>query len=354
MASIQEQIDEAKKSVKYWDDREEPQIRATQAAKRAWERKRGMATARAWHKEQRALARIRDKIAAANRNLSKVEAEYHKMTPLDRQDSYWKDRVQDLKRERHRLCLMLGSLRRYDRDERMAASGEIAAVADMEGVSADDKLVGAWHPQQATEGQDDELGEFMPVEDTYDVMLFTAKPDRTTMEQRLEDVNNLLHHAKLMLARIRKREEALKGGDIKKFVAVVMQAANIYYRGNRRHTFYSQGGRWTVMYEPEGPPYGFRSDCSSFVTACAHKAGIPDPNGEGYRYGFTGTLVSHCKSIGWGSLRPGDLIIYGPGDGHHVEIHVGPGQRTVGHGSPPVDFGSDHMISYARPFRIPT
>src|ERR1700750_3152439 len=121
MASIQEQLDKAKDSTKYWNKREEPQIKATQHAKRLWEADRNMRTARAWHKEQRQLARIRDHITRAEHNLLVVENRYHHMTKLEKQDSYWRDRVQDLKRERHRICLLLGQMRMVDMDEKLSA-----------------------------------------------------------------------------------------------------------------------------------------------------------------------------------------------------------------------------------------
>jgi hypothetical protein len=112
-----------------------------------------------------------------------------------------------------------------------------------------------------------------------------------------------------------------------------------------RRNFYSMPGNWDVdhVIKP-GEKHGERSDCSSTVTGWAKAAGLPDPNGENWHGGYTGTLlrgvngwkqVSRERMIkhGWG------YIVYGSGDGHHTEAYIGPGERTAGHGSAPVDFG---------------
>lgn len=63
----------------------------------------------------------------------------------------------------------------------------------------------------------------------------------------------------------------------------------------------------------------FTTDCSGFVTLMAKWAGRSDPNGLGYSgEGYTGTMLNHCEHITAGLARPGDLIVYGPGGGHHV------------------------------------
>lgn len=114
----------------------------------------------------------------------------------------------------------------------------------------------------------------------------------------------------------------------------------------KRRNFYSMSGTWDIDHElVGGPEFGHRSDCSSTVTGWAKACGLPDPNGEDFHGGYTGTLVgehngwrlvtrSHMESSG----KPG-YIVYGPGVGHHVEAYLGPGDRTAGHGSAPVDFG---------------
>jgi len=113
----------------------------------------------------------------------------------------------------------------------------------------------------------------------------------------------------------------------------------------KRRNFYSQAGSWDVEHEiAPGPNYGERSDCSSYVTGIAWSAGLPDPNSEDWHGGYTGTLVGQhngwkqvsetsMKAHGWG------YVVYGGGTGHHVEAFIGPGDRTAGHGSAPVDYG---------------
>lgn len=120
--------------------------------------------------------------------------------------------------------------------------------------------------------------------------------------------------------------------------AAAERAAQLDAAG-RRPSFYSQAGKWTVEYGITGEPAGYRSDCSQWVTSIYYACGLPDPNGNTYRGGYTGTLGQHGKAISRAELQPGDLILYGPWPHHHVEVWVGPGQRTIGHGSRPVDAG---------------
>jgi hypothetical protein len=115
--------------------------------------------------------------------------------------------------------------------------------------------------------------------------------------------------------------------------------------GGKRRNFYSQTGSWDVKHEiASGPEYGERSDCSQYVTGMAWSAGLPDPNGANWTGGYTGTLIGEhngwkrvsetsMKAHGWG------YVVYGGGTGHHVEAFIGPGERTAGHGSAPVDYG---------------
>jgi hypothetical protein len=125
--------------------------------------------------------------------------------------------------------------------------------------------------------------------------------------------------------------------------AVLASVANC--SSGKRRNFYSMAGAWDVDHViTPGEEYGERSDCSSTVTGWCKAAGLPDPNGEDWRGGYTGTLIgqrngwklvseSAMKKKGWG------YVVYGGGVGHHVEAYIGPGDRTGGHGSAPVDFG---------------
>jgi hypothetical protein len=78
-----------------------------------------------------------------------------------------------------------------------------------------------------------------------------------------------------------------------------------------------------------------RTDCSGFVTDCYNWAKAPDPNGLGYNgLGYTGTLLNHLQHIRRSEAEPGDLVVFGPGTGHHVVVIVGDGAdpEIVSHG----------------------
>lgn len=68
------------------------------------------------------------------------------------------------------------------------------------------------------------------------------------------------------------------------------------------------------------------TDCSGFATLCYAWAGAPDPNGLNYSgQGWTGTLLSHLKSVAQSAVQPGDLVVWGPPPGHHVALVLEPG-----------------------------
>jgi len=129
-----------------------------------------------------------------------------------------------------------------------------------------------------------------------------------------------------------------------RFRAVCIASVRNCASGKRRN-FYSQAGTWDCRHViTPGEEYGERSDCSQTVTGWCWSAGLPDPNGEDFTGGYTGTLIRETngwkrvseaamRAKGWG------LVVYGGGTGHHVEAYIGPGDRTAGHGSAPVDFG---------------
>jgi hypothetical protein len=161
----------------------------------------------------------------------------------------------------------------------------------------------------------------------------------------------------------------VKGGTPRaRVVAAAIHAAYLYYSG-KAHRFYSQAGLLTWDHVITGEKQGERSDCSQFVTGLHYSAGLPDPNGG--EYGgttFTGSLGDAGTYIDRIDLKPGDDVFYGPKPHHHVEKYVGAGDgrsyrdlaavghpdrdRTVGHGSPPVDYGDIDMIAdpcFSRP-----
>jgi hypothetical protein len=82
-------------------------------------------------------------------------------------------------------------------------------------------------------------------------------------------------------------------------------------------------------------PAGVAMDCSESVTLIARLAGAKNPNGGPYTgQGFTGTILRACKRIGKTQLRPADLIVFGPGTGHHVVtvLEPGPDPLVFSHG----------------------
>lgn len=143
------------------------------------------------------------------------------------------------------------------------------------------------------------------------------------------------------------------GGTPRQRLKAAAEHAAFLYASGKRPSFYSQPGAWTVNYGITGEPRGYRSDCSQWVTSIFHSCGLPDPNGTGYTGGFTGTLKGHGREISRSQLRPGDLVVYGAGNGHHVEMYVGPGDRSIGHGTSAVDPGSIYMQSQPHFIRPP-
>lgn len=135
-----------------------------------------------------------------------------------------------------------------------------------------------------------------------------------------------------------KGDKATGGTARERLKAVALASAAACASGKRRN-FYSQPGSWNVDDCITGENYGERSDCSQWVTAVYKSAGLKDPNGTGYTGGYTGTLVANGKQISRSQLQPGDLVIYGSGTAYHVELFVGPGDRTIGHGDASINAG---------------
>lgn len=102
---------------------------------------------------------------------------------------------------------------------------------------------------------------------------------------------------------------------------------------------YSQVGKLT---DDPTPPAPARTDCSQWLRACFLQAGLPDIG--------TYTVAQMAKSKRTNNPQPGDILI---GTGH-VELYVGNG-KTIGHGSPPIDYGEadyyvEHMGLHYRTF----
>jgi hypothetical protein len=159
---------------------------------------------------------------------------------------------------------------------------------------------------------------------------------------------------------LRAEIKRLKGVTIKGNVATggtpgerwkaVCIASVVNCSSGKRRNAYSMLGSWDVDHPiVPGEQPGQRSDCSQTLTAWAKAAGLPDPNGLDFTGGYTGTQVqgrngwkqvseTAMRKKGWG------YVVYGGGAGHHVEAYIGPGDRTAGHGSPPVDFGRVNLF----------
>jgi hypothetical protein len=78
------------------------------------------------------------------------------------------------------------------------------------------------------------------------------------------------------------------------------------------------------------------TDCSGFVTLCYDWAGGPDPNGLRFTgAGFTGSLLRNCRRIPRAAAQPGDLVVWGDGDGRHVAVvlEMGADPLLASHGS---------------------
>lgn len=162
----------------------------------------------------------------------------------------------------------------------------------------------------------------------------------------------------------------VRGGTPRQRLAVGLLQACRNYIADPSSRFYSMPGFWDVKHAITGEPRGARSDCSQFVIAMSNCCDVADPSGTGFAFGNTDTLAAHCREIRRDQLEVGDFAIYFyPGGGtHHVEAWYGDGEhsyaelarmgssvrdRTVGHGSKPVDFGDIDMMAGVRFFRHP-
>jgi len=134
-------------------------------------------------------------------------------------------------------------------------------------------------------------------------------------------------------------------GALRDRIVAVARASMESYNKNPGRWFYSQGGRSNADDPTHPPKPGSRSDCSQWVAAVYKKAGAPSPCSGDYATAWTGNMKVKGHAVGLADLKPGDVVIYGKGSGHHVELYVGPGSRTIGHGSAPVDYGTTGMQS---------
>lgn len=120
-----------------------------------------------------------------------------------------------------------------------------------------------------------------------------------------------------------KKEEDEPTGTVREKIVAAAKASLTTKTG---HNYYSQAGQLTD--DPIAKPPK-RSDCSQWLRACYIKAGAGDPGTS------TFSMVQRCKRTS--DPKPGDLLM-DPAGQRHVEMFVG-GGRTIGHGSPPIDYG---------------
>jgi hypothetical protein len=147
------------------------------------------------------------------------------------------------------------------------------------------------------------------------------------------------------LVTVQTGEDVSLSGGLRDRIVAVAEASRDSYNKHPSKWFYSQGGRSNADDPTHPPKPGSRSDCSQWVAAVFKKAGAPSPCSGDYASAFTGNMKVKGYGVGIGDLKPGDVIIYGSGAGHHVELYVGPGNKTIGHGSAPVDYGATDMMS---------
>ncbi len=135
-------------------------------------------------------------------------------------------------------------------------------------------------------------------------------------------------------------EEESIGLSIQRLRVRVVRAALLGYR-HRDRIAYTQGARrWDGISNrcrSHLGRYPVMADCSSYVTWClwdalgGPNAGPDVVNGSSWRAGYTGTLRQHGRRVSLADAKPGDLVHYGPGTGHHVTIVVGK-NKVVSHG----------------------
>lgn len=151
-----------------------------------------------------------------------------------------------------------------------------------------------------------------------------------TTQAQLEAERKKLDHVTITA------DTATGGTKHERLKAVALASAAACASG-KRPNFYSQSGPFDADHCITGPAYSHRDDCSSWFASVYKSAGLSDPSGERYTAGYTGTLVANGKQVP--IAEAGCAVIYGSGAGHHVEMYVGPGSKTIGHGSAPVDAG---------------
>lgn len=125
--------------------------------------------------------------------------------------------------------------------------------------------------------------------------------------------------------------------------ALQKRLAESFIKSENNLKVYSQTNRYAYKFDDNDVITGTSADCSS-LTQGLYKHILGENADPG---GWTGDMLQSPNTyvVEKGGAKPGDapslsklqlgdLIIYGPGDGKHVELYTG-GNRTMGHGSAP-------------------
>lgn len=134
------------------------------------------------------------------------------------------------------------------------------------------------------------------------------------------------------------------GGTARQRLRACALASAAACASGRRRNFYSQPGSYTAKRCITGEASGQRSDCSQWFASVYWSCGLRDPSGGGWDDGYTGTLAMVGERISRAQLKPGDAVLYGTYPFFHVEMYVGPGDKTIGHGSAPIDAGVVDLV----------
>jgi hypothetical protein len=151
----------------------------------------------------------------------------------------------------------------------------------------------------------------------------------------------------------------LTGGSFEQRIELAGDVACTRCAISGRDNYYDQMGLQNYKQPFTGPKSGRdRSDCSIETTSWFFVAGGPDPSGN--EYGgpmWTGSIEANGHEVSMTVARdcPFAQVVFGPrGATHHVEKMRGNGTgQTQGHGSGPVDIGSDTMLSGERHYYVP-
>jgi NlpC/P60 family len=155
------------------------------------------------------------------------------------------------------------------------------------------------------------------------------------LEIREEDIKEELRKLEKRDIKINVKENEVRGGVPRERLRAAALLSASRCASNKRPNYYSQPGVFTTNKCFTGENSGVdRSDCSQWVASVYAACGLEIPGT------WTGDMVTNGKQISTSQLKFGDLIIYGSGSGFHVEMYVGPGSKTIGHGTDPIDPGT--------------